>query len=222
MSESLLDCVEIEPTEPARCSVIWLHGLGASGHDFEPLVPHLGVDDLALRFVFPHAPKRPVTINGGFIMPAWYDIRVMSLSRDVDEQGVFDSARQVSDLIQRENERGIPTEKIVIAGFSQGGALALHVGLRHPERLAGIVALSTYLVCDESLEDERAEKNENTPIFQAHGSRDPMVKPAAGQLAYDRLNSLGYSLEFKSYPMGHEVCPQEVVDIGAALCRMLG
>jgi len=222
MSETLLDCVEIEPSEAARCSVIWLHGLGASGHDFEPVVPHLGVDELALRFVFPHAPKRAVTINGGFIMPAWYDIRVMSLSRDVDEQGVRDSARQVSELIQRENERGIPTEKIVIAGFSQGGALALHVGLRHPERLAGIVALSTYLVCDESLEDERAEKNEKTPIFQAHGSRDPMVKPAAGQLAYDRLNSLGYSMEFKSYPMGHEVCPQEIIDIGAALRRMLG
>ncbi len=221
MSETLLDCVEIEPNEPARAAIIWLHGLGASGHDFEPVVPHLGVDDLAVRFVFPHAPKRAVTINGGFVMPAWYDIRVMSLSRDVDEQGVVDSARQVRALIRRENDRGTPCEKIVIAGFSQGGALALHVGLRHPERLAGIVALSTYLVCDESLDAERSEKNYKTPIFQGHGSMDPMVKPEAGQLAYDRLNALGYGVEFKSYRMGHEVCPQEIVDIGAALRQML-
>ena len=222
MCKALLDCVEIEPDVPARSAVIWLHGLGADGHDFEPIVPHLGVNDAhAVRFVFPHASRRPVTINGGFVMPAWYDIRAMSLSRDVDMHGVLDSAKQIHALIERENERGIPARRIVMAGFSQGGAMALHVGLRYPDRLAGIVALSSYLVCDESLDDERSEANRDVPIFQGHGSMDPMVRPEAGQLAHDRLKGLGYALEFKSYPMGHEVHPQEIVDVGAALNRML-
>ena len=223
MNEKLLDCVEIEPSSPARSAVIWLHGLGADGHDFEPIVPHLGVDaSHAIRFVFPHAPKRAVTINGGFVMPAWYDIRAMSLSRDVDEQGVLESARQIHALIARENDLGIPDSRIVLAGFSQGAAMALHVGLRYPRTLAGIVALSTYLVRDESLEDERSEANRDIAIFQAHGSMDPMVRPEAGQLAYDRLTGLGYSVEFKAYAMGHEVHPQEVVDVGEALNAMLG
>ena len=223
MKDALLNCVEIEPQAPARSAVIWLHGLGADGHDFEPIVPHLGVDEShAVRFVFPHAPKRPVTINGGFVMPAWYDIRAMSLSREVDEQGVLESARLVHVLIERENQREVPTERIVLAGFSQGAAMALHVGLRYPERLAGIVALSTYLVRDESLEDERSEANRAVPIFQAHGSMDPMVPPEAGQLAYDRLKSLDYSVVFKAYRMGHEVNQQEIVDVGKALNEMLG
>ena len=223
MSDKLLDCVEIEPRTPATSAVIWLHGLGADGHDFEPIVPHLGIDPAhAVRFVFPHAQRRPVTINGGSVMPAWYDIRAISLSRDVDEQGVLESAKQVRALIARENERGIPERRIVMAGFSQGGAMALHVGLRYPERLAGIVALSTYMVCDESLEDELSEANRDVPIFQGHGSMDPMVPPAAGQLAYDRLTGLGYAVTFKSYPMGHEVHSQEIVDVGAALGAMLG
>ena len=222
MSEALLDCVEIEPQTPARSAVIWLHGLGADGHDFEPIVPHLGLDAAhAVRFVFPHASKRPVTINGGFVMPAWYDIRELSLSRDVDERGVLESAQQVLALIARENERGIAPRRIVLAGFSQGGAMALHVGLRYPERLAGIVALSTYLVCDEDLEDERSESNRDIPIFQGHGSMDPMVRPEAGQLALDRLQSLGYSVVFRAYPMGHEVHPQEILDVGNALNGML-
>ena len=223
MKKALLDCVEIEPATPARFAVIWLHGLGADGHDFEPIVPQLGVDaSHAVRFVFPHAPKRAVTINGGFVMPAWYDIRAMSLSRDVDEQGVLESAEQVHALIDRENQRDVPNERIVLAGFSQGAAMALHVGLRYPERLAGIVALSTYMVRDESLEDEISAANRAIPIFQAHGSMDPMVKPEAGQLAHDRLTSLGYRVVFKSYRMGHEVHPQEIVDVGAALDDMLG
>jgi len=222
MSVDLLDCVEIEPSSPARSAVIWLHGLGADGHDFEPIVPNLGVDPAhSVRFVFPHAQRRPVTINGGFVMPAWYDIRQMSLSRDVDEQGVYESARQVEALIAREKERGIAADRIVIAGFSQGGAMALHVGLRHAERLAGIVALSTYMVCDEELETELSEANRDVPIFQAHGSRDPMVRPEAGQLAHDRLTALEYTVTFKAYPMGHEVHPQEIVDVGQALNAML-
>ena len=223
MSEALLDCVEIEPRTPVRSAVIWLHGLGADGHDFEPIVPQLGVDEShAVRFVFPHAPKRPVTINGGFVMPAWYNIRAMSLSRDVDEQGVQESMKHVQALISRENERGIPARRIVLAGFSQGAAMALHVGLRYRQRLAGIVALSTYLVCDESLEDERSEANHDVPIFQGHGSMDPMVPPEAGQLTHDRLTSLGYSVVFKVYRMGHEVHPEEIVDVGNALNEMLG
>ena len=223
MSEKLLDCVEIEPQGTARSAVIWLHGLGADGHDFEPIVPHLGVDaSHAVRFVFPHAPRRPVTINGGFVMPAWYDIRALSLSRDVDEQGVLESAARIHTLIEREHERGIPSSRIVIAGFSQGAAMALHVGLRYPERIAGIVALSTYLVRDESLEEERSEANRDVAIFQAHGSMDPMVRPEAGQLAYDRLTGLGYSVEFKAYRMGHEVHPEEIIDVGQALNEMLG
>ncbi len=222
MKEALLDCVEIEPDVPARSAVIWLHGLGADGHDFEPIVPQLGVEaSHAVRFVFPHAPKRPVTINGGSVMPAWYDIRAMSLSRDVDEQGVLESAVRVHALIARENQREIPNRRIVLAGFSQGAAMALHVGLRYPERLAGIVALSTYMVRDESLENECSEANRGIAIFQAHGSVDPMVPPEAGQLAYDRLTGLGYSVEFKAYPMGHEVHPQEIVDVGQALNKML-
>ena len=223
MSEALLDCVEIDPQAPARSAVIWLHGLGADGHDFEPIVPQLGVDEShAVRFVFPHAPKRPVTINGGFVMPAWYDIRALSLSRDVDEQGVRESTKHVHALISRENERGIPARRIVLAGFSQGAAMALHVGLRYRQRLAGIVALSTYLVCDESLEDERSEANRDVPIFQGHGFMDPMVLPEAGQLAHDRLTSLGYTVVFKTYRMGHEVHPEEIVDVGNALNEMLG
>jgi len=222
MSEKLLDCVEIEPETPARSAVIWLHGLGADGHDFEPIVPQLGVDaSHAIRFVFPHASKRPVTINGGFVMPAWYDIRALSLGRDVDEQGVLESAERIHALIARENERGITDSRIVLAGFSQGAAMALHIALRYPEPLAGIVALSTYLVRDESLEDELSEANRKIGIFQAHGSHDPMVRPEAGQLAYDRLTALGYSVEFKSYRMGHEVHPQEIVDVGQALNAML-
>ena len=223
MSKKLLDCVEIEPQSTARSAVIWLHGLGADGHDFEPIVPQLGVDaSHSVRFVFPHAPKRPVTINGGFMMPAWYDIRAMSLSRDVDEQGVLDSAERVHALIERENQREIPSQRIVLAGFSQGAAMALHVGLRYPQQLAGIVALSTYMVRDEGLEDECSEANRAIPIFQAHGSMDPMVRPDAGQLAYDRLTGLGYAVEFKAYPMGHEVYPQEIADVGLALNKMLG
>ncbi|NIM00141.1 MAG: alpha/beta fold hydrolase [Acidobacteria bacterium] len=221
MSPELLDCVEIEPDGVARSAVIWLHGLGADGHDFEPIVPELGVDPShAIRFVFPHAPQRPVTINGGFVMPAWYDIRALSLSRDVDERGVLDSAERVHALIRHENARGIPAERIVLAGFSQGAAMALHVGLRYPEALAGIVALSTYLVRDESLEEERSEANLGIRIFQAHGTMDPMVRPEAGQLAFDRLKALGYSIEFRAYPMAHEVHPDEIAAVGEALDLM--
>jgi phospholipase/carboxylesterase len=218
MKQELLKCVEVEPSRPAKSAVIWLHGLGADGHDFEPIVPYLGLDDRDdVRFVFPHAPRRPVTINMGLIMPAWYDVRGIDLRRDQDLRGIADSAAHVRGLVGRENARGIPAERIVLAGFSQGGAVALHVGLRYPERLAGLLALSCYLLLDETLEAERAEANRSTPIFQAHGTRDPMVPPDRGEAARDRLRELGYEVEWKTYPMAHEVHPQEIQDIGAWL-----
>ncbi len=218
----LLRCVEIEPQRAATSSVIWLHGLGADGHDFEPIVPYLGLEPaLGVRFVFPHAPRRAVTINAGLIMPAWYDIRVLALRRDVDEQGVLDSSARVRALLERENGRGVPYHRIVLAGFSQGAAIALHVALRYPERLAGVVALSTYLVREETLDSERHEANRGIPIFQAHGTVDEMVPIENGQSTRDRLIELGYPVVWKTYPMGHEVNLDEIRDIGAALNRFL-
>ncbi len=218
----LLPAVEIEPRQRASAAVIWLHGLGADGHDFEPIVPLLGLDpELAVRFVLPHAPRQPVTINAGMAMPAWYDIRALTLEREVDEAGVRESADRITALIARENERGIPCSRIVLIGFSQGGAMALHVGLRHPERLAGILALSSYLTCDGSLATERSLANLGLPIFQAHGTGDPMVPLDYGRRTRDRLSELGYPVEWKTYPMGHEVHPDEIRDIAAAVTRLL-
>jgi phospholipase/carboxylesterase len=225
MSETRhLPCVEVDPADgaPAKSSVIWLHGLGADGHDFEPVVPQLGVDaGLAVRFVFPHAPKRPVTLNAGMVMPAWYDIRAIDLRRDHDIAGIADSAQHIRTLIARENERGIPTERIVLAGFSQGGAMALYVGLRYPERLAGIMALSCYLILEGALEAEAAPANRDTSIFQAHGEMDPMVPLDRGSAAHRRLVELGYSAEWNTYPMAHAVHPQEIQDIGQWLRQRL-
>jgi len=219
MSEDLLDCVEVGPAaDRAERSVVWLHGLGADGHDFEPVVPYLGLDPaLAVRFVFPHAPRIPVTLNLGMIMPAWYDIREMDLRREHDERGIRRSRRQVEALVAREVDRGVPASRIVLAGFSQGGAVALHTGLRHPERLAGILALSTYLVCEDTLPDERSEANRDVPIFQAHGTHDPMVPFERGEAARDRLRALGYGVDWHAYPIAHQVHPDEIRDIGAWL-----
>jgi len=217
-----LKCVEVEPAGPARAAVIWLHGLGADGHDFEPIVPYLELDPgLGVRFVFPHAPKRAVTINMGMIMPAWYDVRALDLRRDQDVEGIADSAGHVRSLIARENERGIPTERIVLAGFSQGGAMALYVGLRYPETLAGILALSCYMILGDDLVSEAAEANRVTKIFQGHGEWDPMVPPARGEAARDQLRELGHEVEWKTYPMAHEVHPLEIRDVGAWLPERL-
>ncbi len=223
MGAELLATVEVEPSVPATAAVIWLHGLGADGHDFEPIVPYLGVDEsIGLRFVFPHAPSRPVTINAGMVMPAWYDIRQLSLKRDVDEQGVLDSTAQIRQLIAREQERGVPSERIVLAGFSQGGAIALRLGLLYEHELAGVVALSTYLVCDDGLADRQSDANRSMPIFMGHGEQDPMVPLAAGEMARDRLRELGHEPIWKTYPMGHEVHPAEIRDIGLTLNAWLG
>jgi phospholipase/carboxylesterase len=174
-----------------------------------------------VRFVFPHAPRRAVTINQGFVMPAWYDIRALDLDRDADEEGIRESAAQVSARIDHERARGVPASRLVLAGFSQGGAIALHVALRHPEPLAGVIALSTYLVLADTLERERSEANRHIPIFHAHGRHDPMVPYAHGVAAAERLRRLGYAVESRTYPMGHEVSPAEILDLGAWLRERL-
>ncbi len=214
----LLPSVEVLTGESPSFAVIWMHGLGADGHDFEPIVPYLGLGEgSGVRFVFPHAPKRAVTINMGLITPAWYDIRAMELEREHDERGIRESAESIEALIAREKKRGLAAGSIALAGFSQGGAMALHVGLRHPEPLAGILALSCYLVGEASLESERSDANLSVPIFQAHGTQDPMVPLDRGAAARDRLVALGYDVAWNTYPMGHEVHPQEIQDIGAWL-----
>jgi len=213
--EPLLPCVEIDPPGTARHAVVWLHGLGADGHDFEPIVPYLELDpELAVRFVFPHAPRMPVTLNGGMVMPAWYDITDLGLERGHDLDGLRRSAAQVTRLIQRENERGIPSERIVLAGFSQGGAVALYLGVRYPERLAGILALSTYLIGEDSLAEEMHDANRATPIFHGHGSRDPMVALDRGKASRDALNAHGLPVEWHEYRVEHGVHPAEIQDVG--------
>ncbi len=221
MDSSLLPSVVIEPEGSTRSAVIWLHGLGADGHDFEPIVPHLGLGDAGVRFVFPHAPSIPVTLNAGMVMPAWYDIAGPDLDRRHDEEGIRRSAARVEALIGDQIDRGVPSGRIVLAGFSQGGAVALFQGLRESRPLAGIVALSTYLVLADTLEDERSEANADTPIFQAHGSHDPMVGHDRGTAARDRLRAWGHEVSFHDYPMQHQVCAEEIDALGAWMRRVL-
>ncbi len=221
-SAACLPAVELEPDRPARHAVIWLHGLGADGHDFPPIVPELGLErSLSIRWVFPHAPAMPVTINGGMRMPAWFDIKNLDFDQRYDQAGIARSAAQLTRLIERENERGVPCERIVLAGFSQGGSIALHSALRHRERLAGVVALSTFLVLHERLESERSQENLRLPIFQAHGTLDPMVTFERGVASRDRLLAAGYEVEWHEYPMAHQVCLEELADLGAWLAQRL-
>ncbi len=220
---SLPETVEVATGANPDFSVIWLHGLGADGHDFEPVVPMLGLpEDAAVRFVFPHAPVRPVTLNGGMPMRAWYDIVSLSASRDQDEAGIAASTASVHALIDREVERGVPPSRQVIAGFSQGGAMALHVALRYPERLAGLIALSSYLLFADRLETEASPANRDLPLFIAHGTQDPVVAYEFGARSARHLEVLGYPVEWRSYPMPHSVMPAELVDIGRFLTARLG
>ncbi|AAZ19302.1 probable Phospholipase/Carboxylesterase family [Psychrobacter arcticus 273-4] len=201
-------------------AVIWLHGLGASGHDFEPVVPQLGLaDDMAVRFIFPHAPNRPVTINGGMVMPAWYDILEMSLERKVDVTQIEESAQQIQDLITREVERGVLPEHIVIAGFSQGGAVAYHVALGYPERLAGLMALSTYFATNDSV--RYSAVNTDMPILIEHGTHDPVVPVILGEQAKQLLSEKGYNIAYHTYPMAHQVCMPQIQNIGKWLKNVL-
>lgn len=202
-------------------SVIWLHGLGADGHDFASIVPELGLpQSLALRFVFPHAPVMPVTINAGYMMPAWYDIAYPGLGQEEDEAGIRASQEIVEQLIVREEERGIAPSRIVLAGFSQGGAIVLHTGLRFSRRLAGVLALSTYLPLKKSLSAEASPANAQLPIFMAHGARDTVVPPPLAETSRDFLIQSGYPVEWHEYEMAHSVCPAEIADVGAWLRRV--
>jgi phospholipase/carboxylesterase len=218
-----LDAIQQETGPDPHYCVIWLHGLGADGGDFAPIVPELGLPaSPAIRFLFPHAPLRPVTINNGYVMRAWYDILGTDLARREDEQGVRASQAMVEALMARENARGIPTSNIVLAGFSQGGAIALQTGLRHPAHLAGIMALSTYLPVAQSVATERAAANQDVPIFMAHGVQDPMIALPRATASRDALGQLGYKVEWHEYPMPHAVCPEEIRDIGNWLRKVLG
>ena len=224
MTAALLPAVEISTGPAPTHSVIWMHGLGADGHDFEPVVDEFDLSRLPpTRFVFPHAPQRAVTINGGYVMRAWYDILSQDFaSRREDAAGVLESAAQVEALIGRENARGVPDRSIVLAGFSQGGAIALHTGLRHPGRLAGLLALSTYLPLADCLAAEASTANHDVPIFMAHGSADPVVPHAFGRRSADALAAAGYPLTWRSYRMEHSLCLEEIHDIEDWLAGVLG
>ena len=217
----LLDAIEIETAPNPATSVIWLHGLGADGNDFVPIVRELELPHAPIRFVFPHAPMQPVTINNGMVMRAWYDVLGADLARREDARGVRASQALVEALIAREKERGTPARRIMLAGFSQGGAIALQTGLRHPERLAGIMALSAYVPIAESLEAEAHAANRDVPIFMAHGLYDPIIPVAAARRSRELLQRLGYPVEWHEYPMPHSVAPPELDDIGAWLARTL-
>lgn len=217
MTRDALETVEIETGPNPACAVIWLHGLGADGHDFEPIVPALARFLPATRFVFPHAPVRPVTINGGTPMRAWYDIVSFDRSPPQDREGIEASRSAVERLVAREGERGIPDRRIVLAGFSQGGALALYSGLRMERALAGLMGLSTYLLFAGELENARSPASMSVPVFAGHGVYDPVVPFAAGQYLTATLRDLGYQVEWHEYPMPHAVCPEEVDHVGAWL-----
>ncbi|MEZ5558897.1 MAG: carboxylesterase [Pseudomonadales bacterium] len=212
-----LDCIEIEPQAAAAGTVIWLHGLGADATDFEPIVPLLGLQQ-PLRFVFPNAPVRPVTINGGMEMRAWYDIdpgAPLASTADIRR-----SAAQIESLVRREQARGIASKHITLAGFSQGGVIALHLGLRFEARLAGIMALSTYVHDHEHLTEEVSFASIDVPIFMAHGLMDPMIPITRAVTSREALRALNYQVEWHEYGMGHQVCPEEIRDIGAWLNRI--
>jgi phospholipase/carboxylesterase len=217
----LLDAIEIETGKNPTASIIWLHGLGADGNDFAPIVPEIRLPRLAMRFVFPHAPVQPVTINGGMRMRAWYDI-TDGANRREDERGVRASQVLIETLIGREKQRGTAARRLVLAGFSQGGAIALQTGLRHPERIAGIMALSTYVPVAEELSAEASPANRDVPIFMAHGSYDPVIPLARAEQSRKLLESLGYPVEWREYGMPHSVCPEELADVGAWLVKVLG
>jgi phospholipase/carboxylesterase len=217
----VLEAIEIETGSRPDAAVIWLHGLGADGHDFEPIVPELRLPSgPGIRFVFPHAPMRPVTLNQGMRMRAWYDIIQLGGGPE-DEAGVRASQAAVEALIAGEMERGVTAKRIVLAGFSQGGAIVLQTGLRHRERLAGVLALSTYLPLAGTAEKERSDANRDLPIFMAHGAYDDVIPLRRAEASKDALEKLGYPVQWRTYPMPHSVSPQELADISAFLASCL-
>ncbi len=219
---ALLDCIELESAPQPTAAVIWMHGLGASSDDFAGLVPELNLEGCqGIRFVFPQAPSIPITINGGYVMPGWYDLYGMDLVTRQDAEGIQRSEAQIRALVEREVARGIPYERIVLAGFSQGCAMALHTALRLPHPIAGVMALSGYLPLADRFAAERHTANTNTPIYMAHGTQDPVVILKRGEDSRDALTSLGHKVQWHTYPMPHSVYPREVADIAAFLRQVL-
>ena len=221
--DPLLDCIELIHGGDPQYAVIWLHGLGADGSDFVPVVPELGLAaSPGVRFIFPNAPEIPVTCNGGYVMPAWYDIISLEPNnRHIDEAGIVHSRAAIRRLIERENARGIPCSRIFLAGFSQGGAVAYTTALTHPETLAGIIALSTYLPVEALVEREATPANQAVAVFAAHGSHDDVVSPALGRRAHDFVQQHGHDVVWQAYPIPHSVCLEEVEDIGRWLHERL-
>ena len=214
--------IEIETSTSPSASVIWLHGLGADGNDFVPIVPELKLpDDVGIRFIFPNAPHQPVSCNGGYVMRSWYDIYSLDDFDKEDKAGLTESQKSIESLIQHEVDRGINPERIILMGFSQGGAVVLHTGLRHSRRLAGIGALSTYLPLREDVIGEKHTANVDVPIFMAHGLYDPVVRYEYGESSCKQLQHLGYSINWNSYPMEHNVCTEEINDISTWINRCL-
>ena len=223
MIHELPECVEVPAAGAERWSVIWLHGLGADGHDFEPLVPELRLPaEHGVRFVFPHAPQRPVTLNAGVRMRAWYDIIGLDPAAPEDEAGIRQSGALVDALIAREEQRGVPAQRVVLAGFSQGGAMVLHAGLRYPQRLAGIAVLSGYLPLGDRLNDEMSAASRLTPIFQAHGRDDPVLPIDWAESSHARIAALRPAPEWHAYPMAHAVCGEEIDDLRRWLVDTVG
>lgn len=220
---ALLPRIELESAPNPTAAVIWLHGLGADGNDFAGLVPELDLEGCPpIRFVFPHAPSIPITINGGYVMPGWYDLYGMDLVSKQDDRGIQKSEWAINALIENEVARGIPYERIVLAGFSQGCAMALHTALRLPHKIAGVMALSGYLPLADRFPSERHAANAHTPIFMAHGTQDPVVVIQRGEESRDALAKLGHPVQWHTYPMPHSVHPREIADISAFLTQVLG
>ena len=218
-----LEAIITEPATTANASVIWLHGLGADGSDFAGIAPQLKLpESLAIRFIFPHAPQRPVTINQGYLMRAWYDIVDAGFRRDEDEQGIRESARQIDELIEIEISKGIEASKIILAGFSQGGAIVLQTALRYPQRLGGVMALSCYLPLAESLAAEQSAANKEIPIMMIHGTEDTVVPMALAEQSRQTLSKTGCRVDWQTYPMAHSVCPEEITAISKWLSTLTG
>jgi len=223
MNPDLLPHVLLEADQTADAAVIWMHGLGANGHDFPPIVPELDAPE-TIRFIFPHAPSIPITVNNGHVMPGWYDIRDLSAIDDrADKAGVEASCKEIQSFIDDQIEQGISPSRIMLAGFSQGGAIALHCGLLNQHKLGGIIALSTYLPVPDAITADALKTNQQTPLFMAHGEMDPVVPYSLGQRSYEQIQTAGHSAQsWHSYPMPHSVHPQEVADIGNFLRTQLG
>jgi len=220
MTDEPLDFIQRDTGPEPETAVIWLHGLGADGHDFEPIVPELGLSK-AVRFIFPHAPTRPVTINAGMVMRAWYDITAMDLSTAVDAEGINQSSEQLRALIHATVDGGIGAERILLAGFSQGGVIALHTALQYPDRLAGVIALSTYVALPDAIRHSSSDANRNLPIFMAHGRYDPVIPCTLGERSRDFLVGEGYPVQWHEYPMEHSVYPDEIRDLAHWLNGLL-